>query len=241
MIFCGYSQQADSLYPGKNIEFKEKSQLTPVKFDEKYIQELKEQDEFNYLKTEEKDSWWTRFKKYLNARYNQFINWLFGDYQPNSIIGFIISIFPYIILGVLIGLIIWFFSKLDPGKHILQSPNEPQVFLSEEEELIKNEDLEGLIQDAINNEEFRLAIRYQYLNELRRLDELNWIDYQFQKTNRDYFQEIKKESIRNKFSEITKLYEFIWYGSFEVSKRDYALAEKGFLQMEQLLKAVHHE
>ena len=97
------------------------------------------------------------------------------------------------------------------------------------------------MKEAIKNAQFRLAVRYYYLNELRKLDELNIISYEYQKTNRDYYEEIKDEKIRQHFFEITKLYEFIWYGSFKVSEKDFWLAEKGFKRMENLLNTMSYE
>ena len=130
---------------------------------------------------------------------------------------------------------------MNPGGRILQKPKTSEVFLTEEEELVKSQDLPALIKEAVINGEFRLAVRYYYLNELRKLDELHLIDYEYQKTNKDYSEEIKDEDIRKHFYEITKLYEFIWYGSFQVSETDYRLVEKGFLRMEKVLNSVGYE
>ena len=114
-------------------------------------------------------------------------------------------------------------------------------FLSEEEELVKSENLSALMQEAIENGQFRLAVRYYYLLSLRKLDELGLIQYEYQKTNRDYLDEITNKDIKNSFADNTKLYEFIWYGSFKVSESDFRLAEKGFIRMENSLKQLSHE
>ncbi len=242
-LFFGniYPQQADSIAERKEIKYDKTSGLAPLEFDEEKISEYREQEDFDYLNEAENESWWTRFKKWINAKYNQFINWLFGDYEPNSVLAIFISILPWLLLLILIGLIIWLFSRLNPGGNILQKPKQSEVFLTEEEELVKSQDLPALIKEAIHNGQFRLAVRYYYLNELRKLDEMKLIDYEYQKTNKDYSEEIKDEKIRSHFSEITKLYEFIWYGSFQVSETDFRLVEKGFLRMEGVLKSVSYE
>lgn len=244
LFFCFgivYPQENDSLKEVKQLKYDETSSLVPVKLNSKKIENYKSQEEFNYLTTAEKDNWWTRFKKWLNTKYNAFINWLFGDYKANSILAAIIGVLPILLILALLGLIAWLFSRLNPGGKILQKPRTSEVFLSEEEELIKNEDLAALIKEAVKNGQFRLAIRYYYLQELRKLDELELINYEYQKTNKDYSEEIKNSEIKQQFSTISKFYEFIWYGSFKVTESDFRLAEKGFIRMTDALKKLSHE
>lgn len=236
-----FPQEKDSVAEKKELRYDESSSLIPVEFDRQKIDNYRSQEEFDYLQNVEEDSWWTRFKKWLNAKYRQFINWLFGEYEPNSVLAFIISIVPFILLLVLLGLVAWLFSRLNPGGKILQQPKTSEVFLTEEEALVKKEDLPMLIKKAVNKGNFRLAVRYYYLNELRKLDELRLIDYEVQKTNRDYSEEIEDRVIRKHFQEISKLYEFIWYGSFHVSEADYRFVEKNFQRMEDSLNSFSHE
>lgn len=236
-----YPQDADTLTEVREIKYDQTSNLRPVDLNESQIENYRAEKEFDYINSVEKDNWWTRFKKWINAKYHQFINWLFGDYKANSILAAIISVIPVLLILSLLGLIAWLFSRLNPGGRILQKPKTSEVFLSEEEELVKNEDLPALMQAAIQNGQYRLAVRYYYLQELRKLDELELIHYEYQKTNRDYSEEIKNKGIKEQFSNITKLYEFIWYGSFQVSEADFKLAEKGFIRMEDALKNLRHE
>lgn len=236
-----YPQETDSLAEIKEIKYDRTSNLKPVELNENQIEQYRSEEDFDYITNVEKDNWWTRFKKWINAKYNQFINWLFGDYKANSILVAIAAVIPVLFILALLGLIAWLFSRLNPGGKILQRPKTSEVFLSEEEELIKNEDLSALMKEAIQNGQFRLAVRYHYLQELRKLDELEIIQYEYQKTNKDYSNEIINKKIRDQFTNITKLYEFIWYGSFQVSESDFKLAEKGFIRMEDALKNPGHE
>lgn len=242
-IFFGnlYPQQTDSVEIAQELKYDRNPSLQPVEFNTSKIEEYRNSQEFDYLNIEEKESWWTRFKKWINAWYNKFINWVFGDYKANRLLAFFIAIFPYLVLFLLVGIIAWLFSRLNPGGRMLETVRNSEVFLTEEEELVKNEDLQGLMREAVKNGNFRLAVRYYYLNELSKLDRLNLIEYEFQKTNRDYINELKDEIIRKHFTEVTKLYEFIWYGSFKVSEADFRLAEKGFVRMDKTLESHRHE
>ncbi|MDT0643221.1 DUF4129 domain-containing protein [Zunongwangia sp. F363] len=215
--------------------------LQKTSFDEEQIEDYKEQPEFEYLNQTEEDSWWTRFKKWLNLKYNQLLEWLFGDYTPGGILQFLITVLPYLVLAAVLGFIFWLITKLDPGSSLLESPAESQVFLSEEEEIIQSKDISKLIEEAIENHQYRLAVRYYYLYNLKKLDAMGFISYQFQKTNEDYSGEIYAETVKQQFRKITRLYDFIWYGDFKVSETEFRLAEKGFVQMDNLLKKKANE
>ena len=236
-----YPQESDSLKIDLEVQYDLKSDVSPLKLDETQIKGYRNEKEFDYIEVVENESWWTRFKKWLSLKFNQLMNWIFGDYEANSVLAAIIGVLPYLLILAIIGLVAWLFSRVNPGGKILQKPKTSEVFLSEEEELVKNEDLPALMREAIKNGNFRLAVRYYYLLQLRKLDELEIIQYEYQKTNRDYSLEIKDQKIREHFSNISKLYEFIWYGSFQVSENDYRKAEKGFVQMEDSLKNLRYE
>ena len=115
------------------------------------------------------------------------------------------------------------------------------MFLNEEEELVKTKDITKLIQEAVKAEDYRLAVRYYYLWFLQKLDQHKVIEYESQKTNQDYTQEISAAPLKKQFAVITRIYEFIWYGNFEVSENAYYLAEKDFSKMDQELKLAHYE
>ncbi|WP_373055963.1 DUF4129 domain-containing protein [Zunongwangia sp. H14] len=218
------------------IKYDQSPALQKASFNKEQIKEYREQPEFDYLNQTEKDSWWSRFKKWLDLKYNQFLEWLFGDYTPGGILQFFITILPYVILVAVLGFIFWLITKLDPGSSLLETPAEPKVFLSEEEEIIQSKDISHLIEEAIENHQYRLAVRYYYLYNLKKLDAMGLISYQFQKTNEDYTAEISAEAVKQQFRKITRLYEYIWYGDFKVSENEFHLAEKGFSQMDHLLK-----
>ncbi|MDT0676233.1 DUF4129 domain-containing protein [Autumnicola musiva] len=243
-IFCFgnvFSQAENTGDSIAEIQYDHTPALHKTSFDEEQIENFKSQPEFEYLNRTETDSWWTRFKKWLNLKYEQFLNWLFGEYTPGGILHFIIRILPYIILAAVLGFVFWLITKLDPGRSLLERPAESKVFLSEEEEIIQSKDIGKLIEEAIQNNQYRLAVRYYYLLDLKKMDELGVISYQFQKTNEDYLAEISTENVKQQFRKITRLYEFVWYGDFKVSETEFRLAQKGFAQMDDILKNPAHE
>ena len=237
----GVSQNTDSIAEPKKLIFDKTENLSPTPFSEEKIEEYLFDEELVYKEVEVKDTWWTRFKRWLNMQWNYFQQWLFGDYEPGAFVKFIIQVLPYLLIFLLLIFVIWLFNKLNPGSKILSKQKRSEVFISEEEALVKNEDLPALIKAAIENGQYREAVRYYYLNELRKMDQLKLIDYQFQKTNRDYTIEILKPELKKQFIEITRWYEYIWYGNFNVAEKDFLIALKGFEKMDQSLSNSQHE
>jgi len=85
------------------------------------------------------------------------------------------------------------------------------------------------------NDDYRLAIRYHYLYILQRLELKQYINWEIQKTNHDYEREITNENLRNGFKNLTYLYDFVWYGHFNVDKISFNKAKLQFDDMERLI------
>ena len=92
-------------------------------------------------------------------------------------------------------------------------------------------DFKKLTAEAENSEEYRLAIRYCYLWLLKNLTNAEVIDYDVEKTNSDYYNEISSEEIKKQFSYTSYLYNYIWYGEFDVSKMDFDKAKSAFTNL----------
>ncbi len=223
----------------KEIKYDTESGVKPINFSKESLENFKKEKAFDYTENLEENNWWTRFKRWIGELWYQFWDWLIGDYEAGGFIAFLIKIIPYIILIGVLSFIVWLFFKLNPGARLLKSKTKPDVFFTEEEEIIKSKDIKNLVQKALNNKNYRLAVRYQYLLILKKLTEAELIEYEFDKTNSDYFSEITSEVLITNFQKVTILYDYIWYGSFDVSETDYHKAQKTFNQLEtQIVKKV---
>lgn len=89
-------------------------------------------------------------------------------------------------------------------------------------------DFEKLIKESIKAGEHRLSIRYYYLFLLKRLSEKELIEWDAEKTNSDYLYEIKSVSLKANFEYLSYLYNYIWYGEFEVTLPEFEKAKKAF-------------
>jgi len=228
----GFSQ--DTLVSSEEpiIQFDENSEMIPMNLSEESIEKYKDDREFDYTEIESSESIWERFTRWLGEVWRQFWSWLLGDYQGNSFLNAFVEILPYIILTGIVIFLIWLFIKLNPGSRLLKSKEAPEVFFTEDEEIIKSKNIHDLIQKALSNKDYRLAVRYYYLLILKKLSESELIEYEFDKTNSDYINEITTPGINENFRKVTTLYDYIWYGSFAVTETDYSKAQSAFHHLE---------
>jgi len=125
-------------------------------------------------------------------------------------------------------LLIKFFLKVNSNSIVSNASNNPVVSITEDEALIKHKDLLKLIKQAIDQKNYRLAIRFYYLNIIKQLEENELITWEQQKTNEDYIQEISKENIKSSFKDLTRLYDFVWYGNFEIDETKFVKVAANF-------------
>jgi hypothetical protein len=102
-----------------------------------------------------------------------------------------------------------------------------------EEEAVNEEDLDvdelqQKIREAIGNRKYRMAIRYSYLFTLRRLDEKGWIRLDARSTNHDYVKQMKERDPHGTFAWLTNVYDYVWYGEFELNEEQFNLVYKDF-------------
>lgn len=178
-------------------------------FDEEKLESFKNDGDYNYNEENSTVNWWTDFKEWLSVQWRN----LFGEnYNPDSFLFKILGVLPYIIIPLAFVLLIWFLVRSDPGSQIMRQHNKSKVILTEEEELLMKRDLESLAKEAISRKEYRLAIRYLYLDCIKRLDMKRIINYANEKTNYEYVREIKASEVARTFRSLTMSYEQIWYG-----------------------------
>jgi len=89
------------------------------------------------------------------------------------------------------------------------------------EENLNEINFETLIEDALNQKNYRLATRYLYLKSLKLLTNKNIIEWHFDKTNSEYLNEIKNENSKSAFKRISYIYDYVWYGEFPIDETVY--------------------
>jgi hypothetical protein len=91
-------------------------------------------------------------------------------------------------------------------------------------------DPDSLLRNAIRSGNYRLAVRYLYLQSLKRLSEKKFIEINSNKTNYEYVAEIRKHKFANEFASLTLQYEYVWYGEYPVNEKLFEQIQSGFTQ-----------
>jgi hypothetical protein len=87
----------------------------------------------------------------------------------------------------------------------------------------------ALINAAKVNGDFRSATRWLYLQALMGLREKGVIEFASDKTNRQYLTEMAKAPYHPAFKQLTRQYEYIWYGNFSIAAQQFSQLEQDFV------------
>ena len=101
------------------------------------------------------------------------------------------------------------------------------------EENLQNIDFQKLIEQTNKSGNNRLVIRYYYLWVLKQLSEKNVVIIHPEKTNSDYYNEIENLKIKADFKYVSYLYNYIWYGEFDLTTSVYETAKDTFIKILQ--------
>lgn len=139
----------------------------------------------------------------------------------------------YTLLALIVLLVLYYIIKNAGGFSFGNEKNRIKINTTAEESIENEEDIshhnfEQLIQKAKLDKDYRKAIRFYYLWVLQKLSDKNYIKYNKDKTDYDYFLELGQRPIKEDFSQNTYLYDYVWYGKFELNEHQFTMAESIF-------------
>ena len=141
----------------------------------------------------------------------------------------------FLIVGSFVVILIWFLAssniKLFRKRDVSIVNDDLQIT----EENIFSLDYEKEIQKAVNDNNYRLAIRLWYLRILKEMADKNIIQYKHERTNRDYLDQLNDTSYYNGFFRLTRNFEYSWYGQFPLQADTFQLLQKDFQTFKQQL------
>ena len=144
---------------------------------------------------------------------------------------FFSSIFGIIFWILAIGLFAYLVYRLFLGNSSLLSRNRKNIasdiVVGEED---NSNEPDTLLRNAIRNGNYRLAVRYLYLQSLQRLSEKKFIEINANKTNYEYVMEVRRHKFANEFASLTLQYEYVWYGDYPVDERLFDQIHGSFTQ-----------
>jgi len=177
--------------------------------------------EFDYTQKEFKESAWQRFKRKLYDFFKNFIETNSLD-ASDKVIWFILKILAVISVGGAIYFLLRFFLSKRGSWVFSKKGQTVGVHEFTIEENIHQLDLSALILQAEQSTNYRLAVRYLFLQFLKELTLRAIVEWNPEKTNLDYQREIKENTTKKRFQKLAYYYENIWYGERSIHANEYA-------------------
>jgi hypothetical protein len=151
-----------------------------------------------------------------------------------------VNVFPFIevlLWSLLIAALLFvLFRVFLSDRGLFASPLRNKKLQVEEEKFTDDVYLDQQLQQAIKEGNYRLGIRFLYLQSLNKLSERGWLQLSPDKTNYQYVRELAKPQLKNTFARITLHYEYAWYGDFVIEQHVFEPIKKEFEQFHQTIK-----
>lgn len=175
---------------------------------------------------------------FISRMIDSFLQWLqdlFGfEMDPETY-----EVIETILYVILIAVGLYFMVRLLLGHQatsFLGGKNTALAPLRTQEEDLTQIDLQALIDDALKQSDYRLAVRYMFLKALKDLSGKKLIEWHFEKTNKDYLSELESPVLKDNFKAVSRLYDYIWYGEFPINKERFVKAEARFDQLQKSIR-----
>lgn len=217
-----------ALPKNKQILKKDTTEITLKKFNEQVVKDYSKQKEFIYDDVvPETQSLWQKFWA-----------WFWGAIKKvlgNKIGG---SVIKYVFTGLVIAIVVFVIFKLIgiDFKFLTGKSKSIEVPYEESLENIHEINFDEQIEKATLDGNYRLIVRLLYLKTLKALNDQQLINWTPDKTNQTYVLEIIDVKNQNDFANLTKQFEYIWYGEFYIDKRNFEPIQQAFHHFNQQAK-----
>ncbi len=182
---------------------------------------------YTETKKEEALNAWQRFKLWLAEIFKELFNFDTPDGSKKAVNVFL-KIFGFIVIIFVLFKIISAYVNNDGNWVFGRKSDKININATNIESNIHQADFNVLIEESLLKNDYRSAIRYYYLLSLKKLSEKEIIDWDSEKTNYDYYQEIKDEKVKKQFQYISYIYDYCWYGEFNIEKQEFETSKKAF-------------
>ncbi len=169
---------------------------------------------------------WDRFLRWLDEHFFEPLR----DVTP----GWFSRWFYYLLAAVGIAFAIARLMRMDLAGAFYRKRKKTGLTFDVVPEDIRAHDFDRLIDEAVAARDYRRAVRLLYLKTLKALTTRNLIDWQRDKTNREYIDEVPQANRRD-FAELTRLFEYVWYGDFTVDEAIFGRVRRSFIRFDEEL------
>ncbi|PEN14881.1 hypothetical protein CRI94_00880 [Longibacter salinarum] len=160
---------------------------------------------------------------FLRRALSRFLDALFGTEWGVQLTEYVIyaAIFLLVAYGIL-ALI-----RMEPSASRRRRPTS-NYQRDELEERVQEADFDTLIEHALDDQDYRSALRLLYLRALQILDQNDWIQWAPERTNAHYERRLRRTMIGGAFREATHIFDVVWYGDVHVEEADFRALRRPF-------------
>jgi len=208
--------RADSVLIRKPVS---ENTVYPKKFKEN-LQSRYKGNEFNYTITKPRES----FLQKLMRKIDKILQSIFGETvftNSAKITTILIRLFAIILVGFLLYFIIKFLVGKDGNLFFGKKNKKVDINAEELHENIHEINFPESIAKFEREGDYRSAVRYQFLFILKKLSDKKQINWNPEKTNKDYASELKDGHLKNEFTGLSYIFDYVWYGEFSIDEQSY--------------------
>lgn len=201
----------------------DRGKLQQRKFDAERLRSYRNNQDFRYDEgIVEVNSLWERFWSWI---WRLISNMLQSAAGKGSL-----ELLKYVGLGLLVLLMGFVISRLAglDLKIFSAKSRSVEVPYTEMADNIHEIDFSTELEKAVSAGNFRLAVRLFYLQSLKRLSDRHLIEWQPEKTNQAYVRELSDPQRKDEFQQLTRQFEYIWYGEFFIDRERFAEVKNAF-------------
>jgi hypothetical protein len=141
------------------------------------------------------------------------------------------NVWQYVLLAVVAAFVIWLLIKADVTGVVFGKATKKQALdYQTVTENIHEINFAERIEEAIAQKSYRLAVRLLYLQTLKSLSDRELITWKPDKTNHSYVYELAQTPYQARFAELTRQFEYAWYGDFPVTEERFGSIRETFKQ-----------
>lgn len=194
-------------------------------FDQSRIKNYKNDQRFQYkeVKRPSRPSAWLQLKRWLWRNFWEPLNNP-GKHPVRSKVYYVLV--AAVLLYAILKLINADLSTL------LSRKQKSTLTFTEVDDNIQQMDFARLLEEAKAKQNYRRAVQLMYLHSLKKLTNKALIDWQIDKTNHEYENELAGTALQAYFREITLRFEYICYGDFQVNLDLFTQTEPLFEQFD---------
>ncbi len=169
---------------------------------------------------------------------DRFMDWLsellFGN-NNNENIEFTRTLIIWAVIIFCVILVIWLLWRSDLSRLVRPESKLTTFNFNEITDDLSTINFDKMIDEALRNNDFRTAIRWNYLKCLFLLEKGGHLMFQPSKTNIDYLNDLRKSDFLSEFKAVSRIYDYVWYGKFTVDQSKYTELKREFSSFESHL------